>query len=169
VEVWAGGPGWEKGGPTPPTVASGWCLSSPLLDEGRSAAHPLDQDDLVGGLSVCSVLKVGSVLEELLGALVWLAANGLYIDFKRKGRKGWQRIFLFWMGIPATWLWLFFIRERKEPLLPPPTDDFEGILSEIKRDKALKAREEDGDEKSLPPGPPPAPPPAPSPEDNSRA
>jgi hypothetical protein len=99
-------------------------------------------------------------LEELFGALVWMAANGLYIDMKRKGRKGWARFFFFWMGIPATWLWLFFIRESKKPLLPPPTDDFDGILAEIKRDKALKARDEVGDELSIPPGP--------SPEDDSR-
>jgi hypothetical protein len=91
-------------------------------------------------------------LEELFGALVWMAANGLYIDMKRKGRKGWARIFFFWMGMPATWLWLFFIREGKKPLLPPPTDDFDGILAEIRRDKALRSVEGTGGEISPGPG-----------------
>ena len=92
------------------------------------------------------------MFEELVGALVWMAANGLYIDMKRKGRKGWARFFFFWMGIPATWLWLFLIREGKKPALPPPTDDFAGLLAEIKRDKALRTRDEAGDEASLAPG-----------------
>ena len=81
------------------------------------------------------------MLRELLGSLVWLAANGLYIDFRRKGRRGWARIFFFWMGIPATWLWLFLIREGKEPSLPPPADDFDGLLAEVRRDKALRVGE----------------------------
>ncbi len=91
-------------------------------------------------------------MEELFGALVWMAANGLYIDMKRKGRKGFARIIFFWMGLPATWLWLFFIRKGKKPLLPPPTDDFVGILAEIRRDKALRSSEEARGEMPLGPG-----------------
>lgn len=82
------------------------------------------------------------MLEELVGTLVWLAANGLYLDFRRKGRKGCVRIIFFWMGIPATLLWLFLVPEGKEPELPPPTDDYEGLLDEIRREKALHSGED---------------------------
>ena len=82
------------------------------------------------------------MFEELVGALVWLAANGLYIDMRRKGRKGWARFFLFWMGMPATWLWFFLVPEGKKPALPPPTDDFDSVLAEIRRDKALRSGDE---------------------------
>ena len=95
-----------------------------------------------GGCFFRCVSKAESMFEELVGTLVWMAANGLYIDMKRKGRQGWARIFFFWMGIPATWLWLFLIREGKKPALPPPIDDFDGILAEIERDRALRAGEE---------------------------
>lgn len=83
------------------------------------------------------------MFEELIGALVWLAANGLYIDMKRKGRQGLVRIIFFWMGTPATWLWLFLVPEGKKPALPPPADDFDELLEEIRRDRVLEAG--DGD------------------------
>jgi hypothetical protein len=85
-------------------------------------------------------------LEELVASLVWLAANGLYIDMKRKGREGLVRIIFFWMGVPATWLWLFLVPTKKKKELPPPKeDDFVEILAEIRRDKALRAGEEEGE------------------------
>jgi hypothetical protein len=77
------------------------------------------------------------MLRELIGSLVWLAANGLYIDMRRKGRRGFARIIFFWMGNPATWLWLFLVPEGKKPELPPPADDFDHLLEEIRRDRAL--------------------------------
>lgn len=81
------------------------------------------------------------MLHELIGSLVWLAANGLYIDMRRKGRKGLARIIFFWMGNPATWLWLFLVPEGKKPELPPPSDDFDELLEEIRRDRALSPGE----------------------------
>lgn len=85
-------------------------------------------------------------MEELIGSLVWLAANWLYIDMKRKGRTGFARIFFFWMGIPATWLWLFLIPAGKKTKLPPPSDDFDAIMAEIQRDKALRPGPGGGEE-----------------------
>ncbi len=51
------------------------------------------------------------MFEGIVGSIVWVLANALYIDMKRKGRSGWSRIILFWMGNPLTWLWFFLIRE----------------------------------------------------------
>lgn len=83
----------------------------------------------------------GSVFQELIASLVWLAANGLYIDMKRKGREGIVRIIFFWMGVPLTWLWFFLIPKKKGPIELPAAkeDDFQEILQEIRRDKALRA------------------------------
>ena len=80
---------------------------------------------------------------ELFGGVIWLLANILYIDLKRKGKPGWSRIILFWMGIPLTWLWLFLVREGSAPELEEIPDDADAILAEIQRDKRLR------------PGPPP--------------
>ncbi|MGM0669404.1 MAG: hypothetical protein ACQET1_06765 [Gemmatimonadota bacterium] len=94
------------------------------------------------------------MLEQLVGAFAWLAANGLYIDMKRKGKSGFARIIFFWMGIPATWLWLLLISEEEKPSLPPAgEDDFDEILEEIRNEKALGP----GEEEATPPGSPPFP------------
>ena len=78
------------------------------------------------------------MLEELVGTLVWLAANGLYIDLKRKGRPGIPRLIFFWMGTPATWLWFFLVPEGKKKVKLPQLDDAQAILEEIRKDKALR-------------------------------
>jgi len=78
------------------------------------------------------------MFRQLIGSLVWIAANGLYIDMRRKGRRGFARILFFWMGIPATWLWLFLIPEGKNKArLEPPRDDYADLLAEIRRDRAM--------------------------------
>jgi hypothetical protein len=78
------------------------------------------------------------MFHQLFGTLVWLAANGLYIDLRRKGRQGLARILFFWMGMPATWLWLFLIPEgNRQEKLRPPEDDYRRLLQEIRRDRAL--------------------------------
>jgi hypothetical protein len=97
------------------------------------------------------------MLRELIGALVWLAANGLYIDLRRKGRPGIPRVIFFWMGIPATWIWLFLVPEGKGKKKLPPPDDVQALLEEIRRDKALRSRNPSPQEqREFPEDPPPS-------------
>jgi len=96
------------------------------------------------------------VFEGIVGSIVWILANFLYIDMKRKGRSGLSRIFLFWMGNPLTWLWLFLIREGSTPEIVEPPDDAEALLAEIRRERRLSAGtsgEEAGEEKPVDPPP----------------
>jgi len=80
------------------------------------------------------------MFHELIGALVWLAANGLYIDLRRKGRRGLARILFFWMGMPATWVWLFLVPEGSgKAELPTARDDYQDLLEEIRKERALGA------------------------------
>ena len=79
------------------------------------------------------------MFERIIGSIVWILANALYIDLKRKGRSGWSRIILFWMGNPLTWLWFFLIREGSVPELDEPPDDAEALLAEIRRERRLSA------------------------------
>ena len=83
------------------------------------------------------------MFQQLFTALVWLAANGLYIDLRRKGRGGLARIVFFFMGMPATWLWLFLRPEgKRQEELRPPRDDYERLLQEIRMDRALPGAED---------------------------
>ncbi|MBT8398019.1 MAG: hypothetical protein HKO65_09655 [Gemmatimonadetes bacterium] len=84
------------------------------------------------------------MFEGLVGSIIWALANILYVDLKRKGKAGWSRIILFWMGIPLTWLWFFIIREGSAPELEEAPDDADAILAEIQREKRLKPGASDG-------------------------
>ncbi len=77
------------------------------------------------------------MFEGIVGAIIWALANGLYIDLKRKGKTGFSRVVLFWMGLPLTWLWLFLVKEGTAPVLEEPPDDAEAILAEIRRERRL--------------------------------
>ncbi len=79
------------------------------------------------------------MFEGIVASIVSVLANVLYIDMKRKGQSGWSRIFLFWMGAPLTWLWLFLIREGSAPEIVEPPDDAEALLAEIRRERGLSA------------------------------
>jgi hypothetical protein len=41
-------------------------------------------------------------LETVVAAIVWLVANVVYIDLKRKGVRGPTRFAAFWVGTPTT-------------------------------------------------------------------
>ena len=92
------------------------------------------------------------MLEAIFGALVWAVANFLYVDLRRKGRPGFLRICAFWAGTPTTWLWLFTVKEGTRAEVPPPQDDAEVLLEEIRRDRALRAGTGDPAPGHLPPG-----------------
>jgi hypothetical protein len=99
------------------------------------------------------------VFEGIVGAVIWVLANGLYMDLRRKGKTGFSRIVLFWMGLPLTWLWLFLVTEGSAPVLEGPPDDADAILAEIRREKRLSSGrggslEEGGSPPPLESGPP---------------
>jgi hypothetical protein len=99
------------------------------------------------------------VFEGIFGSIVWVLANVLYIDLRRKGKSGWSRIILFFMGLPLTWLWLFLVKDGSAPELIEPPDDADAILAEIRREQQLRAASEPPGELASPEsergGPPP--------------
>jgi len=96
------------------------------------------------------------VFEGIIGGIISILANALYIDQRRKGKGGWARIILFWMGNPLTWLWLFLIKEGSAPEVVEPPDDADAILAEIRRERRLRAGTSEGEPKQEKiEGPPP--------------
>jgi hypothetical protein len=85
-------------------------------------------------------------LEQFITGVIWVLANLLYIDLKRKGKPGWSRIILFWMGIPLTWLWLFLVRDGSAPELEEAPDDADAILAEIRKDRQLNPGAGEGED-----------------------
>jgi len=88
-------------------------------------------------------------LREVIGAIVWAAANMVYVDMRRKGTRGFGRFAAFFAGLPTTLVALFVVREPGVPPLEPPPDDEERLLREIRVDRELRDR-------AVPPGGPTA-------------
>jgi hypothetical protein len=87
-------------------------------------------------------------LEALIGLLVQVVSNGLYIDMRRKGKGGFSRFVLFCLGFPFTLLWLFLIKEGSFEEIEERPDDADALLAEIRRDRVLRG----GPSEALPPG-----------------
>lgn len=82
---------------------------------------------------------MGFLIKELVGLLVWLVANWVYLGARRTGTRGLTRFLAFWMGLPGTLAMLFLVREGSQPRLAPPPDDEEGLLAEVRRSRGLSS------------------------------
>jgi len=78
------------------------------------------------------------LLQWLVGAVVWLVANVVYLDMKRQGEHGLLRWVAFWMGTPTTWATLLLVREGSQPKVRGAPDDDAHLLEEIRRDRMLR-------------------------------
>ena len=74
-------------------------------------------------------------LQWWFGAIVWLVANVVYVDMKRKGLHGFTRFAAFWAGTPTTWIALFALKDGTQPRFERPDDDDTTLLEEIRRDR----------------------------------
>lgn len=83
----------------------------------------------------------------LITAVVWVVANVVYLDLKRKGIRGFTRFAAFWAGTPTTWITLFAVREERQPTFEGGDDDDAELLLEVRRDRALRGN--GGDETSM--------------------
>jgi hypothetical protein len=83
-------------------------------------------------------------VEHLVGLVVWLVSIVVYVDARRRGRRGFTRLVAFWLGFPATWISLFVVREGSQPDILPPPDDEAALLEEIRRARDAGRSLEDG-------------------------
>jgi hypothetical protein len=124
---------------------------APGVEEGDRAERGVGDGTGNGYLRACPVRRqwglteargfdgVDVLIHELAGFAVWLVANGVYVDLRRKGEKGFARLVCFWLGLPVTWLSLLVVKEGSQPRIRPPPDDVLSLMQEIQRDRALRA------------------------------
>lgn len=89
--------------------------------------------------------EAGLLLEATAGGAIWAVANIVYFKQRQRGLRGFTRFLAFWFGTPTTWVGLFIVPEGSSPRLEPPPDDEEGLLREVRRDRALRVRSETKD------------------------
>jgi len=93
-----------------------------------------------------------SFLETLIAAIVWVVANVVYLDLRRKGVLGFTRLAAFWVGLPTTLITVLLVDADRHPTFPPARDDDEmRLLADIRRDRALRATTEKGRAEDGPP------------------
>jgi hypothetical protein len=73
-----------------------------------------------------------------VGTIVWVFANVVYLDMRRKGVRGFGRFAAFWGGNPATWLTLFLVKEPTVDRIETPPDDEDRLFREIRVDRELR-------------------------------
>jgi hypothetical protein len=76
------------------------------------------------------------VIEQVVGAVVWVVALLVYMDARRRGRHGFTRFVAFWVGFPGTFLSMFVVREGSQPDIAVPRDDERALLEEVRRERA---------------------------------
>ena len=84
------------------------------------------------------------LLEAFAGAVLLTVANAVYFDLKRKGQRGFGRFIAFWLGTPVSWATWLLLPEGTVPQLKPPPDDEEGLLREVRLDRARRIASESG-------------------------
>lgn len=81
---------------------------------------------------------MASVFQGLVAALVWIVANVVYLDLRRRGIHGFTRFAAFWVGTPTTWITLFAVRDGRQPAFEAEDDDL-ALLEAIRRDRSLRS------------------------------
>lgn len=82
---------------------------------------------------------IGPAVQALIAAIVWVVANVVYLDLRRKGIHGFTRFAAFWAGTPTTWITFFAVQEAKQPTFETGADDDErALLEAIRRDRELR-------------------------------
>lgn len=95
-------------------------------------------------------------MEAIFGAILWLLANVVYWDDRRRGRnEGFRRIVAFLFGWPATFVTFLVVTEGS---VPPARRDDAGLDELVDRIREDRRRRELGSSSSgpeEPDGPPP--------------
>ena len=86
-----------------------------------------------------------TIVSAVVGFLVWVVANVVYADKRRRAVRGFARLLAFWLGLPGTFLSLLLVKEGSQPALDPPPDDDESLLAEVRRERTERIEAPDDD------------------------
>lgn len=76
---------------------------------------------------------------EFIAVLVlWILANAVYVDMRRRGEKGLKRLVAFWIGWPGTLVGMLSVDEASQPAVRKDDRDLGLLVREIRRDRAVR-------------------------------
>ena len=82
---------------------------------------------------------IDTLVQSVIAGVVWIVANAVYLDMKRKGKGGFTRFAAFWAGLPTTLLAFVVVPEGHRPAFETPRpDDDAALLEAIRRDREAR-------------------------------
>lgn len=78
----------------------------------------------------------------VVGAIVSVLGNAVYIDMRRRGARGFGRFVAFWTGLPVSFLSSLAVREGRPPRFDPSFEDDQELLREVRLDRERRALRE---------------------------
>ena len=79
---------------------------------------------------------IDTLVQSVIAGAVWIVANAVYLDMKRKGKGGFTRFAAFWAGLPTTLVTFVVVPEGHRPAFEAPRpDDDVALLEAIRRDR----------------------------------
>lgn len=85
-------------------------------------------------------------MEAVVGFILWVLANWVYVDMRRRGERGIKRFLAFWLGWPGTFVGMLSVDEKSQPTIRADDRDLRSLVQDIRRDRILRS----GGEASLP-------------------
>ncbi|MGD2068833.1 MAG: hypothetical protein PVI57_09205 [Gemmatimonadota bacterium] len=83
-------------------------------------------------------------MEAIVGLILWVLANWVYVDMRRRGERGIKRFFAFWLGWPGTFVGMLSVDEKSQPTIRADDRDLRSLVQEIRRDRMLRGPGESG-------------------------
>jgi hypothetical protein len=92
-------------------------------------------------------------VEGIAALIMWVLANAVYVDMRRRGERGFKRLCAFWLGWPGTLVGMFSVDEASQPAIRHDDEGLRSLVEDIRRDRIARGdlgSEIDGPE-SIPP------------------
>lgn len=92
-------------------------------------------------------------METIFGLIVWVLANLVYVEMRRRGEGGAKRLVAFWLGLPGTFVGMLVVDRRALPPIREDDEDMQGLVEEIRRERRQDLASRPGEtDSSGPPG-----------------
>lgn len=74
-------------------------------------------------------------METIFGLVVWVLANLVYVEMRRRGEGGFKRLVAFWLGLPGTFVGMLVVDRRALPPIREDDEGMHGLVEEIRRER----------------------------------
>jgi hypothetical protein len=93
-------------------------------------------------------------VETIVAVILWVLANAVYVDMRRRGKRGFKRLCAFWLGWPGTFVGMLSVDEASQPTIRHDDRGLRDLLENIRRDRLVRGDVQHDGEDGLEEAPP---------------